>query len=81
MQSSRKPRFSHLQLKPTNVVDFGVEMDAEIALWAKKLEKQRAWIEALPNLEDLSIRRASPTVSVPMLTSEASVAKNRCCTY
>ena len=47
MQCSRQPRFSHLQLKPTNVVDFGVEMDAETALWEKKLEKQRAWIEAL----------------------------------
>ena len=75
MQCSRQPRFSHLQLKPTNAVDFGVEIDAETALWEKKLEKQRAWIEALPNLDDLIIRRSSPTVSLPKLTSEASVAK------
>ena len=50
-------------------------MDAETALWEKKLEKQRAWIEALPELEDLPIRRASRIVSPPMFTSEASVAK------
>ena len=75
MECSRQPRHSRLQLKPTNKVDSSVEMDAETALWEKKLVEQRAWIEAMPNLDELPIRRASRTVSLPMVISEASVPK------
>ena len=41
----------------------------------KDFFEQHAWIEAMPNLDELPIRRASRIVSLPMVISEASVLK------
>ena len=58
MQNTRQPRFSRLQLKPTNAVDFDMEMDVETAMrekniWQDKLAQQRAWIANLPTLDEM----------------------------
>ena len=77
MQCSRQPRFSRLQLKPTNAVDSSMEMDVDMwakNIWQDKLAEQRAWIANLPTLSEMIHRKdASTAILTSVVSTRAPV--------